>query len=251
MVKIRNLTKIYTSSRGIINLNLRIPRGETRAVIGPSGCGKTTLLHTMAGLLEPDSGSIQTGADSGWIGLVQQKDALFPWLTALENVLLGLPSGGKRHKDRKLNERGEARKASRAEALSLMEELGVSAFTDSYPDRMSGGERQRVSIARTLMRKPDLLLLDEPTASLDAFSKESLQNLLLRLHLHNPVTTLFVTHSIEEALFLGQEILVMGEGRIHAVHKNPFYPDRNARDHESYYSEVLKLRNSLKEVSAV
>lgn len=236
MVYIRNLTTQYSSSRGIFNLSLTIPRGETRAVIGPSGCGKTTLLHTMAGLLKPDCGSVETGGETVRIGLVQQKDALYPWLTALDNVLLGV--------DRKSRE-------TEVQAMGLMGELGVAETASRYPSRLSGGERQRISLARTLIQSPDLLLLDEPTASLDEFSKEAMQNLLLRIQTRKPVTTLFVTHSMEEALFLGQEILVMGEGRIHGVHKNPFYPDAAARDHKSFYSEVLKLRESLKEVAAV
>lgn len=233
MVHITDLTKQYDSSRGIFNLNLEIPRGETRCVIGPSGCGKTTLLHTLAGLLKPDSGSLDIAGESVRIGLVQQKDALYPWLTALENVLLGVDRNCK------------------TEAKALMEELGVVEVAARYPSRLSGGERQRISLARTLICKPDLLLLDEPTASLDEFSKEAMQNLLLRIQILNPVTTLFVTHSMEEALFLGQEILVMGEGSIRAVHTNPFYPDPAARDHKSFYSEVLKLRESLKSVAAL
>jgi NitT/TauT family transport system ATP-binding protein len=236
MVHISDLTKQYNSSRGIFNLNLEIPRGETRGVIGPSGCGKTTLLHTLAGLLKPDSGSLDIAGESVRIGLVQQKDALFPWLTALDNVLLGV--------ERKSS-------SDRKEAMVLMDELGVAETATRFPSRLSGGERQRISLARTLICKPDLLLLDEPTASLDEFSKEAMQNLLLRIQSLNPVTTLFVTHSMEEALFLGQEILVMGEGSIRAVHKNPFYPDPAARDHKSFYSEVLKLRESLKKVAAL
>lgn len=234
MVHIRDLTKQYNSSRGIYKLNLEIPRGETRGVIGPSGCGKTTLLHTLAGLIKADSGSLDITGESVRIGLVQQKDALFPWLTALDNVLLGVE-----------------RQSNKKEAMALMDELGVAETATRFPSHLSGGERQRISLARTLICKPDLLLLDEPTASLDEFSKEAMQNLLLRIQILNPVTTLFVTHSMEEALFLGKEILVMGEGNIRAVHKNPFYPDPAARDHESFYTEVLKLRESLKKVAAL
>ncbi|MDC7235334.1 MAG: ATP-binding cassette domain-containing protein [Spirochaetales bacterium] len=232
MVRIQNLTHTYSSSRGIFDITLDIPAFQTRAVIGPSGCGKSTLLHLVAGLLEPDSGSVQTGEGKPVkTGLVQQKDALYPWLSALDNVLLGVNGKKREHLE---------------EAMTLMDELGVAETADRYPAQLSGGERQRVSLARTLILKPDLLLLDEPTASLDDFSKEVLQNLLLRIQLNKPVTTLFVTHSLEEALFLGQEILIMSEGKIHRTHRNSLYPDPEARDHKDFYQEVLNLRESLK-----
>lgn len=234
MIQVLELSKKYKSSRGIFELNMEIPRGETRAVIGPSGCGKTTLLHIVAGLIEPDGGDILLGEGIRRIGLVQQKDALFPWLTVLDNLMLGIGKEGRRE-----------------EGMALLDELGVAETALRFPGHLSGGERQRISLARTLMQKPDLLLLDEPTASLDEFSKEAMQNLLLKIHTLHPVTTLFVTHSMEEALFLGQEILVMSDGRIRTVHRNPFYPDPEARDHKGFYSEVLKLRESLKAVSAV
>lgn len=238
MIRVRGLTIAYDNANGVFDLSVDIPTGTTCAVIGPSGCGKTTLLHGLAGFLRIDKGTVElTGRhEIPRVGLVQQKDALFPWMKAKDNVALGL-------RDSRVT--GEAKSSL---IMELLSSLGVAHTADKYPGRLSGGERQRISIARTLIGKPDVLLMDEPTASLDAFSKEALQDLLLELHQENPVTTLFVTHSIEEALFLGEKVLIMGEGRIHSERENPLYPDPSARIHNSFYDEVVALRDKLGEV---
>lgn len=241
MIQVRDLTIAYDNAHGVFDLTLDIPTGSTCAVIGPSGCGKTTLLHGLAGFLVIDKGTVElTGRkETPRVSLVQQRDALFPWLKAKDNVALGL--------------RNSAMSAMSSTARSslikeLLSSLGVAHTADKYPGRLSGGERQRISIARSLIGEPDVLLMDEPTASLDAFSKEALQDLLLELHQGKPVTTLFVTHSIEEALFLGEKVLIMGEGRIFSELENPLYPDPAARVHNKFYDEVVALRDQLGEV---
>lgn len=241
MIRVTDLTISYDNANGIFDLSMDIPTGTTCAVIGPSGCGKTTLLHGLAGFLRIDKGIIElTGPqESPRVGLVQQKDALFPWLKAKDNVELGLRD----------SPMGPADK--RALVMDLLASLGVAQTAEKYPGRLSGGQRQRISIARSLIGEPDVLLMDEPTASLDAFSKEALQDLLLEIHQKNPVTTLFVTHSIEEALFLGEKVLIMGEGRIYSEQENPLYPDPAARVHSRFYDEVVALRARLGEVTAL
>ena len=239
MIQTRNLSYHHASGKGIFNLNIEIPRGESCALIGPSGCGKTTLIHSLTGLYPPQKGEIVMGGSGKTcrIGLVQQKDSLFPWLTCKENIILGFSDrstpGDKQHQD----------------VHELLEALGITGTEGRYPARMSGGQRQRASIARALIGKPDILLMDEPSAALDTFSKESLQDLLLGLLEGSEVTTLFVTHSIEEALFLGQTVLIMKEGQIFSTYKNPIYPDPEARNHKDFYAEVIKLRQTLKEAS--
>jgi NitT/TauT family transport system ATP-binding protein len=239
MIRVNHLTIAYDDANGVFDLSMEIPTGSTCAIIGPSGCGKTTLLHGLAGFLRIDKGSIELtgGQQSTRVGLVQQKDALFPWLKARENVALGL--------------RGSALKPAekRELVMDLLSSLGIAQSADKYPGKLSGGQRQRISIARSLIGNPDILLMDEPTASLDAFSKEALQDLLLKIHQENPVTTLFVTHSIEEALFLGEKVLIMGQGRIYLEQENPLYPDPVARVHSKFYEEVVALRDKLGEVS--
>lgn len=241
MIRVRGLTIAYDNANGVFDLSFDVPTGSTCAVIGPSGCGKTTLLHGLAGFLHKDKGSVEiTGRqETPRVGLVQQKDALFPWLTAKDNVELGLIDSEMKPADK------------RTLVMDLLSSLGVAETAARYPGKLSGGQRQRISIARSLIGKPDVLLMDEPTASLDAFSKEALQDLLLELHQANPITTLFVTHSIEEALFLGRKVLIMGEGRLFFEQENPLYPDPAARIHNRYYDEVVALRAKLGEVSVL
>ena len=232
MIEVRNLSYLYPSGRGLKDLSLRVPAGESCSVIGPSGCGKTTLIHIIAGLIEiPDDGASIAPGQAGRIGLVQQKDALFPWLTAGENVALGLSGSGKE------------------EVPALLEQLGVPHVIDSYPGRLSGGERRRVAIARTLIGEPEVLLLDEPSAALDAFSREALQDLLLELQQQRKTTAVYITHNIEEALFLGKTVAVMGDGTIIELRENPLYPDRDARLHRNFYREAVNLRQVLGRVT--
>ncbi len=128
----------------------------------------------------------------------------------------------------------------------MLVELEIGAYWQSYPSQLSGGQRQRVSIGRTLMSNPEVLLMDEPTTALDAFSKEALQNLLLQLHRKNRCTTLFVTHSIEEALFLADYILIMDKGRIVSTYENPLEHSLALRDDPAFYQNVNALRALLK-----
>lgn len=194
------------------NFDLEVRDGEFFVIVGPSGCGKSTALNLLGGLDRPTEGELLLGGrpilgpglDRGF---VFQQYALFPWRTALGNVEFGLESKG-------VHRRTRARLA--AEYLDL---VGLSAFAGNYPHTLSGGMRQRVAIARALAYEPDVLLMDEPFAALDAQTREGLQQQLLRIWQETSKTVVFVTHSIEEAVYLGGRVAVMtaGPGRIKEI----------------------------------
>lgn len=179
-----------------------LEKGDSWAVIGPSGCGKTTLLFLLAGLRLPESGTVEVrGAlvrgTQRATGLILQDHGLLPWATARQNVQLGMRIRG-------MGERESANVTQR-----WLERLGIGGLGSRFPGQLSGGQRQRVAIARTLALEPDLLLMDEPFSSLDALTRESMQALALDLGVARGLSTVIVTHDIQEAVFLGRRILVM------------------------------------------
>jgi NitT/TauT family transport system ATP-binding protein len=183
------------------NLSLEVRKSEFVAVVGPSGYGKSTLLRLIAGLLRPTSGTVViegrpiTGPSNA-IGLVFQNDTLLPWRTAAKNIQLGIEGRLPRVEVRRLT----------SELLDL---VGLSAAADLYPHQLSGGMRQRVNLARALALEPDILLMDEPFASLDAQTRESQQEYLLSIWESTRKTIIFVTHDIDEAVFLADRVIVM------------------------------------------
>jgi len=185
-----------------LDFNWSIERGERWSVIGPSGCGKTTLLYLLAGLYSPASGKVNIDGSvlSGpriSTGLILQDYGLLPWATAFDNVSLGL-------KIRRIDNQ----KVSQM-TRGWLSRLDIAAVSDHYPAELSGGQRQRVAIARALALEPDFLLMDEPFASLDALTREELQNLTISLWESMFSTIVLVTHNIEEAVFLGKRIMVL------------------------------------------
>ena len=196
----------------LAGVNLELPAGEFLVVVGPSGCGKSTLLDLVAGLAVPTSGAVLIdgkpvtgpGPDRS---LVFQQYALFPWRTVLANLEFGLEVNG-------IGER-----ARRETARRYLELVGLAEFEGRYPHELSGGMKQRVAIARSLASDPSVLMMDEPFAALDAQTRETLQIELLRIWQASQKTILFITHSIDEAIFLGQRIAVMTSrpGRIKTV----------------------------------
>ena len=182
-----------------------MPVGESWAIIGPSGCGKTTLLYILAGLRLPDSGDVAIDGEpiSGPrrdIGLILQDNGLLPWETALSNVGMGLRL------------RGAPGREWRSEAQSWLDRLGLGEFSNRFPGQLSGGQKQRVAIARTLAVSPTLLLMDEPFSALDALTRETLQLLALELGIARGRSAVLITHDINEAVMLGNKILIMGAG---------------------------------------
>lgn len=238
MIDVKNLTVYYGSERALNDVNFTIEKNTTCAIIGPSGCGKTTLLYCLAGLLSPNAGvaSINDQPIQGIrkdTALILQDYGLFPWKTVWKNVSLGLQV------------RGIDRKQEKQVVEDILRELGIEQYKHKYPMELSGGQKQRVAIARALALKPDLLLMDEPSSALDAITKEHLQNLILKLYKAHPMTIMLVTHSIEEAVFLGQKIIIMDEGKIKTILDNPYFGDENLRSKQDFYDVCLKVRQSM------
>jgi NitT/TauT family transport system ATP-binding protein len=201
-----------TSLTALDDVTLDVRPGEFVVIVGPSGCGKSTLLDLLAGLTEPTAGRVLVdgvpvtgpGLDRG---VVFQQYALLPWRTALANVEFGLEAKGLP---------GRQRSAKAREYLDL---VGLAGFADRYPHELSGGMKQRVAIARSLAFDPEVLLMDEPFAALDAQTRDGLQDELLRIWERTGKTILFITHGIDEAVYLGQRVAVMTSrpGRIKQV----------------------------------
>ncbi|MDR9791819.1 MULTISPECIES: ABC transporter ATP-binding protein [Aeribacillus] len=205
-INIQNLSKVYKTNNGsfqaLENVSLYVKNEEFVSILGPSGCGKSTILRILAGLEEPTSGSVQVSGEevkgpSAKRGMVFQSYTLFPWLTVRENIEFGLKLKGMKQKERKeISDR-------------YLELVGLERFADSYGKELSGGMKQRVAIARSLANNPEVLLMDEPFGALDAQTKQSMQQLLLDIWKKEKTTIVFITHDIDEALFLSQRIYVM------------------------------------------
>jgi NitT/TauT family transport system ATP-binding protein len=186
------------------NLSLTLREGEVVSIVGPSGCGKTTLLNTLCGLLTPDSGRIrwhgrEVSGQPQNVGYMLQKDLLLPWRTALGNAMLGLEI------------RGMAAGAAEERGRAMLDRLGLHGFADHYPATLSGGMRQRVALARTLVNEPDVLLLDEPFASLDFQNKLLIENDTAALVRQGKRSLLLITHDIEEAVSLADRVIVLSK----------------------------------------
>lgn len=198
---VRGLSKSFGSQQVLQALDLDIAQGQFVAVVGRSGCGKSTLLRALAGLEVADGGSLFSGdvplqARRRDIRLMFQDSRLLPWFSVLDNVGLGLQG------------------AWRARARDVLEEVGLSDHADKWPYQLSGGQRQRVALARALIHQPALLLLDEPLGALDALTRLDMQALIERIWRKHGFTVLLVTHEVEEAIALGDRVLVMEQGQV-------------------------------------
>jgi NitT/TauT family transport system ATP-binding protein len=213
---LRGLTKVYATRDGAVRaldqVSLRGRRGDFISIVGPSGCGKSTLLMMAAGLMAPSSGSVAVdgeivAAPRTEIGIVFQSPVLLEWRTALGNVML--------QAEAKHLERGSAERRAR----ELLASVGLAGFEDKYPHELSGGMRQRVSICRALIHDPPQLLMDEPFGALDALTRDQLVLDLQRICAERRVSVLFVTHSVAEAVFLSDQVIVMTPrpGRIERI----------------------------------
>ena len=207
----------------LAKLDLEVERGEFIAILGASGCGKSTLLRLFAGLERPDSGDLLHGEEridgpSLARGIVFQEHRLFPWLTVAQNIAAAL-----------LNAPGSA-EAKRGTVAALVKLVGLAEFADAYPHQLSGGMAQRAAIARGLANRPEVLLLDEPFGALDALTRARLQRKLRRIWQQQGMTALLVTHDVDEALLLGQRVVVMTPrpGRIARIFT---LPEDLSRDH--------------------
>ncbi len=222
-LRVAGVDKVYPTRRGEVHalsgIDLDIAAGEFVSLVGRSGCGKTTLLRVLSGLLAPTRGTVEAGGRSAWVGgrrddavfaefgLVFQEANLFPWFTVVDNVALPL----------KL--RGVSRGERRARAIELCATVGLTGFEDSHPRELSGGMRQRAAIARALACDPSVLLMDEPFGALDAMTRDRMNLELQQIHAVSGATVVFVTHSISEAVFLADRVVLLTPrpGRIRSI----------------------------------
>ncbi len=207
MVHLEKVTFGYKERPIFVDFSWEAQRGDTWVILGPTGCGKTTLLYLLSGLLRPQQGRIlinnkEITRPTPRIGLILQDQGLLPWATVEENISLGL----------RINSKAKIKDQGVKKAIGeWIEKLGLGSVRKNYPGQLSGGQRQLVAIARTLILKPSLLLMDEPFSSLDVSTREYLQEITLRLVCEDGLTLIFVTHSVEEAVLMGKNILLFKE----------------------------------------
>ncbi|MHB9032611.1 MAG: ABC transporter ATP-binding protein [Anaerolineae bacterium] len=207
MINVDQISKSFSVNGAVLvqaltGVNLHVEKGEFVTLIGPSGCGKSTLLNLICGLMEPDAGTISLNGDStkprlGQVGYMLQRDLLLPWRSLIGNLLLGPEV---RHQD--IN-------AARSQALDLLPLFGLEGFADAYPAALSIGMRQRAALLRTILCGQELLLLDEPFGALDALTRRTMRTWLLTVQERLKHTLLFVTHDVDEAIFLADRVYVM------------------------------------------
>lgn len=234
MIQIENLFVQYDKQNILENISLKLETGSVCAVIGPSGCGKSTLLNVLAGLNRNYTGNVLINKavpspKKQTIGFIPQNYGLLPWLKVKDNIMLGLTI---KHKSRaKLPQ-------------NLITSLGLDKLLERYPKELSGGQQQRVSLARAFALNADLLLMDEPFSALDAITREEMQDVFINLWQKQNVTTVLVTHYVEEALYLGQKIVVMtnSPGKIYKTIDNPLFADRNFRERIQFAQLSRQLR---------
>ncbi|MSP01262.1 MAG: ABC transporter ATP-binding protein [Acetobacteraceae bacterium] len=228
-----------TGTEALRGVSLRLQDGDFMALLGPSGCGKSTLLRLIAGLDQPDTGTLRWDAGTppgpGDIGYVFQDATLLPWASAEDNVWLPLRL------------RGVSRDAARGDTVAALNRVGLTGFEQARPGQLSGGMRMRVSIARALVTKPRLLLMDEPFAALDEFTRHRLQDDLLTMWRDIGCTVVFVTHSIYEAAFLARRIVLMTPrpGRIDREMTSPLPADGASRLDPAYATLVAAVSEAM------
>ena len=237
-IKLDHVSFSFGDTVVIRDISLDLARGCTYALIGKSGIGKSTLLNLIAGFIKPERGSVSIGGKlvtgpRKETSFLFQELGLFPWQTVVQAVSMPLITRG-------------AQKDSLPRVMSLLTELHLEQHAERYPHQLSGGERQRVALARTLISDPDLLLMDEPTSALDAMTKEELQTLILRQRQTRGATLLFVTHDIEEAVLLGQTILILNEDGTLTAQENPCFAMQNPREEIAFYDACIQIRKRMR-----
>ncbi|MEK4095040.1 MULTISPECIES: ABC transporter ATP-binding protein [Bacillus] len=234
ILQFHNVSFHYDEKPIINELNASIQDKEFVSIIGPSGCGKSTLFRLITGLEEASTGQIElTKTKSHPVGYMPQKDMLLPWRTIIENAALPLEC------------QGVQKKEAQVKAKQLLHKFGLQGYEKKYPKDLSGGMRQRVSFIRTLLTGGEILLLDEPFSALDALTKASLQEWLFEQWKEWEKTILFITHDVEEALFLSNRILVVENQPIATLTERIVPLDRNRTRKDLYKPEVLALKEEL------
>ncbi|HDX9630904.1 TPA: ABC transporter ATP-binding protein [Bacillus cereus] len=234
ILQFHNVSFHYDEKPIINELNASIQDKEFVSIIGPSGCGKSTLFRLITGLEEASTGQIElTETKSHPVGYMPQKDMLLPWRTIIENAALPLEC------------QGVQKKEAQIKAKELLHKFGLQGYETKYPKDLSGGMRQRVSFIRTLLTGGEILLLDEPFSALDALTKASLQEWLFEQWKEWEKTILFITHDVEEALFLSNRVFVVENQPITTLTERVVPLDRNRTRKDLYKPEVLALKDEL------
>ncbi|CQR45964.1 Sulfate/thiosulfate import ATP-binding protein CysA [Paraliobacillus sp. PM-2] len=235
-IRMKNVSYRFGKQVIIKQQSLALEKGVSYALIGQSGIGKTTLLRLFAGFTAPESGTIFINNERLMkprvkTGFLFQDLGLFPWQTVFDAVKMPLQMYTSINK-----------KDLESRVLEWLRELQIEHCYDKYPHELSGGQKQRVALARTLIVEPDFVLMDEPTSAIDAMTKESIQALILAQHQREKTTMLFVTHDIEEAVFLGEVILIMREnGQITQI-RNPIFGNKDNRQTLAFYQACINVR---------
>ncbi|HPF20837.1 MAG TPA: ABC transporter ATP-binding protein [Syntrophomonas sp.] len=242
MIDIKDLSVRYGSPDNAVlaleQININIGQGEIFTFIGPSGCGKSTFLYVLSGIIRDYEGTVLINGRpvdprQQRIGLILQNYGLLPWKNVRQNIVLGVKIKGQPREEEYFD--------------YILKQLGIDQLLDRYPKELSGGQQQRVAIARAFLLKPDILLMDEPFSALDAISREEMQELFLKIWQAHHLTTVFITHSVDEALYLGSKIVVFSSspGRILGIYENPCFQRDNLRYRDEYYQMSRQLRNLL------
>lgn len=227
-IKLVNVSKVYTVEKENIKvldgIDLTIPANKITVILGRSGCGKTTLLRLVSGLETLDQGEI-LGVNSKKTSYVFQEDRLMPWLNVKKNITFGIQN--KEIDNSKIDE--------------IIEMVGLKKFYSAYPRQLSGGMKQRVSIARAFAYNPDFIMMDEPFSALDFFTREQMQKELLRIHQTSKCSILFVTHSIDEALILADQIIILEKGII----KSQYNIEEQSSDRDLLDDKFVALKKQI------
>ncbi|WP_297712968.1 ABC transporter ATP-binding protein [Clostridium sp.] len=246
MIQVKSLSVFYKAKRENIKaldkINLNIDNSDICAIIGPSGCGKSTLLNVLAGIITEYEGEVLLNSKGlsphiHKIGYIPQNFGLLPWKTVEENCLLSFKIKKEKINDYILKKMD-----------ILMKKLNIDHLKKRYPSELSGGQKQRVAIVRSFLMKPDILLLDEAFSALDAIIKEEAQELFLNIWSENKINTFFVTHSIDEAIYMGKKIIIMSNtpGEIIEVIDNPMFNNKKYREEKDYLQLYLHIKNLIK-----
>ncbi|GAA0084061.1 ABC transporter ATP-binding protein [Clostridium sp. CTA-7] len=245
MIQIKNISVFYESKekvKALESISFKAESDDICAIIGPSGCGKTTLLNVLSGIIKKYEGEVLLDKEElnphiHKIGLIPQNFGLLPWKTVKENCLLPFKI------------RGEKINSETIEKMNtMMKRLNINGLENRFPRELSGGQRQRVSIVRSFLMKPDLLLMDEAFSALDAIIRDEAQELFLDIWNENKMTTFFVTHSIDEALYMGKKIIVMSNtpGEIIEVIDNTLFNNKNYKEDKDYSRLFSHIKNMVK-----